>query len=88
MEKIKNPIIILGGFLITSEAYEPARKTIENISKRKVYVVKITRRDWLKSYSTEGWVNILNKVKDNVVIALKETESKKIDLIGQHQHMA
>ena len=79
---IKNPIIILGGFLITSEAYHPVKKAIENISGRNVYVVDVTRGDWFKSNSAEGWVNILNKVKDKVALALKETKAKKIDLIG------
>ncbi len=81
-KKNKNPIIILGGFLITSEAYLPAKNTIENISERKVYVVDVTRVDWLKSNSAEGWINILNKVKNQVNLALKETKAKQIDLIG------
>ena len=81
-KKIKNPIIILGGFLITSEAYIHIKNTIENISARKVYVVDVTRVDWLKSNSAEGWINILNKVKNQVDFALKETKAKQIDLIG------
>ena len=80
--KIKNPIIILGGFLITSEAYNSAKNTIENISGRKVFVVDVTRGDWFKSNSAEGWINILNKVRDTVAFALKETKAKKIDLVG------
>ncbi len=81
-KKIKNPIIILGGFLITSEAYKPAKNTIEKISGRKVYIVDVTRKDWFKSNSAEGWINILNKVKNKVALALKETKAKKADLIG------
>ena len=81
-KKIKNPIIILGGFLITSEAYNHTKKTIENISGRKVYVIDVTRVDWFKSFSAEGWINILNKVKDKVAYALKENNAEKIDLIG------
>ena len=81
-KNIKNPIIILGGFLITSEAYNHAKNTIKNISGRQVYVVDVTRGDWLKSNSAEGWINILNKVKNQVAFALKETKGKQIDLIG------
>ena len=81
-KKTKNPIIILGGFLITSEAYNTIKNTIEKISGRKVYVVDVTRGDWLKSNSAEGWINILNKVKNKIDFALKETKEKKIDLIG------
>jgi len=82
IKNIKNPIIVLGGFLITSEAYNPIKSTIENIFGRKVYVVDVTRGDWFKSNSAEGWINILNKVKDKVDFALKETNAKNIDLIG------
>ena len=42
----------------------------------------MTKRDWWKSNSAEGWKNILNKVKNTVSIALKENNEKKIDLIG------
>tara|TARA_Y100000589_G_scaffold68670_1_gene60376 strand:- start:2172 stop:2759 length:588 start_codon:yes stop_codon:yes gene_type:complete len=45
-------------------------------------VVDVTRMDWFKSNSIDGWINILNKVKDKVEMALKETHAKKIDLIG------
>ncbi len=82
MKKIKNPIIILGGFLITSDSYNPAKNAIANISGRKVYVVDVTRRDWFKSNSAEGWITILNKVKEMVTFALNESKANKIDLIG------
>ena len=45
-------------------------------------MVDVTRRDWLKSNSANGWINILNKVHDKVALALKENKAKKIDLIG------
>ena len=45
-------------------------------------MVDVTRKDWFKSNSAKGWVDILNKVKDKVAIALKENDSRKIDLIG------
>ena len=82
MQKFENPIIILGGFLITSDSYNPAKNAIANISGRKVYVVDITRGDWFKSNSAEGWITILNKVNRMVAFALNETKAKKVDLIG------
>ena len=82
MQKTKNPIIILGGFLITSDSYNPAKNAIANISGRKVYVVDVTRGDWFKSNTAEGWITILNKVKKMIALALNETKAKKIDLIG------
>ena len=81
-KKNKNPIIILGGFLITEDAYLATKNIIENISGRKVYIVDVTKGDWFKSNSAEGWVNILKKVKDKVAFALEETNANKVDLIG------
>ena len=45
-------------------------------------MVDVTRKDWFKSNAEKGWVDILNKVRDTVNLALKENKSRKIDLIG------
>ena len=79
---IKNPVIILGGFLITSEAYFHIKNFLENNCNRKVYIVKITRTDWLNSSTIKGWINILNKVQKTVSKVLYETKTEKIDFIG------
>ena len=79
---IKNPLVLLGGFLITSEAYFEIKKTFEKNFSRKVYIVEISRMDWLKTNSIAGWSNILNKVDYCVKNVLKESTSRKIDLIG------
>ena len=79
---IKNPLVLLGGFLITSEAYFEIKKTFEKNFSRKVYIVEISRMDWLKTNSIAGWSNILNKVDYCVKNVLKESTTRKIDLIG------
>ena len=79
---IKNPLVLLGGFLITSEAYSEIKKTFEKNFSRKVYIVEISRMDWLKTNSIAGWSNILNKVDYCVKNVLKESTTRKIDLIG------
>ncbi len=38
--------------------------------------------DWLKTNSIEGWVNIMNKVDSCVKLAQRESNIKKVDLIG------
>ena len=78
----KNPLILLGGFLITSEAYYEIQKTLEKNFSRKVYIVEVTRIDWLKTNSIKGWSNILTKVDYCVKNALRKSSTKKIDLIG------
>ena len=79
---INNPVVILGGFLVTSEAYLEIKNFLENHCNRKVYIVNITRIDWLNSSSIKGWINILDKVQETVSKVLLDTKSEKIDLIG------
>ena len=45
-------------------------------------MVDVTRKERFKSNSEKGWIDILNKVRDNVNLALKENKSRKIDFIG------
>ena len=45
-------------------------------------MVDVNKKDWFKSNSAKGWVDILNKVRDTVNLALKENKSRKIDFIG------
>ena len=72
----------MGGFLVTSEAYFPIKNFLEYSSNRKVYIVNITRIDWLKSTTVKGWIRILDKVQETVFKAILETKTEKIDFIG------
>ena len=72
----------MGGFLVTSEAYLHIKNFLENNCNRNVYIVNITRIDWLKSSTVKGWINILDKVQKTVSKALCETKTEKIDFIG------
>ena len=44
--------------------------------------MQITKIDWLKTNTVKGWGNILNKLDNCVKNVIKETNAKKIDLIG------
>ena len=81
-EKIPNPIILLGGFLITSEAYDEIQKTIKDSFKRDIYILDITRKDWIQTNSIRGWSIILNKLAKLIYEISNGDKDKKIDLIG------
>ena len=55
---------------------------MENSCNRNVYIVNVTRIDWLKSSTITGWINILDKVHGTVSKAMLETKTEKIDFIG------
>ena len=72
----------MGGFLVTSEAYWDIKNFLENHCNRKVYIVNVTRFDWLNSTNIKGWINILDKVQETVSKVFVDTQTEKIDLIG------
>jgi len=47
-----------------------------------VYIVNVTRLDWLNSSNIKGWINILDKVHEIVSRILYDKRAKKIDFIG------
>ena len=55
---------------------------MEDKCNRKVFIVNVTKSDWLKSSTIKGWINILDKVQDTVRKVIFETKTEKIDFIG------
>ena len=72
----------MGGFLVTSEAYFQIKNFLEVSCNRVVYIVDVTRCDWLKSNTINGWIDILDKVQKVVSEVICETKTEKIDFIG------
>ena len=54
--------VILGGFLITDEAYQPMAEWIQQRSGAQVRVVHATRLDWLATSWGFGWIRLLDRV--------------------------
>lgn len=58
------------------------QKTIKQVFDRDIHIVNISRKDWLKTNSINGWSSILNKVEEKIHSVLDEIKGKKVDLIG------
>ena len=56
------PVVILGGFLITDEAYQPLAEWIQDRAGAPVRIVHVTRLDWLATSWGFGWVRLLDRV--------------------------
>ena len=82
MRQIKNPIILLGGFLIPTEAYQNIKRTIEDVFDREIHILDITRKEWLKTNSIKGWGEIMNKIEAKTLNIFDKSKGKKIDFIG------
>ena len=56
------PVVILGGFLITEEAYQPMAEWLITQGVLAAQVVPVTRYDWLLSSWAFGWKRVLDRV--------------------------
>ena len=78
----KQPVVILGGFLISEEAYEPMAQWLKDQGVRDVLVVPMSRLDWLLTIWGFGWRRVLDRV-DVLVKQLHNHSLKgKVTLIG------
>lgn len=76
------PIVILGGFLITAEAYEPMRCWLERRTGQPVRLVPADRLDWLLTIGTWGWRRLLDRTAALVQELASASPTGKVTLIG------
>lgn len=76
------PIVILGGFLITAEAYEPMRDWLEQRCGQPVRLVPADRLDWLLTIGTWGWRRLLDRTAAIVRELVSDSPTGKVTLIG------
>lgn len=76
------PVLILGGFLITDEAYTSLASWIQNNQGSIVRVVPTSKFDWLLTSWAFGWSRLLDRV-DSIVQELQSiSNTGKVTLIG------
>ena len=81
-EIYKQPILILGGFLINYKDYMPMANYLKKRINQPVEIVKTTKLDWLCTNWEFGWKRILNKVDIESTKLLEQSATGKITIIG------
>ena len=76
------PVVILGGFLITDEAYGPMANWLKQQGDLDVSVVHASRIDWLLTSSAWGWQRLLQRVDQAVQQAQIRCAGAPVTLIG------
>ncbi|MEB3246800.1 MAG: esterase, partial [Synechococcus sp.] len=76
------PVVILGGFLITDEAYGPMAHWIQRRTGAPVRVVHATRLDWLATSWAFGWIRLLDRVDACVQELAAAAKGGSVTLIG------
>ena len=76
------PVVILGGFLITEEAYQPMADWLINQGVTDAKVVPVTRYDWLLTSWGFGWRRVLDRVAEHVQLLQSTSPTGRVTLIG------
>jgi hypothetical protein len=77
-----SPTLILGGFLITPEAYEPMATAIAVASNQPVEVVPVSRGDWLLTNAASGWRRVLDRCQSQMDRLAQHSPSGQVNLVG------
>jgi hypothetical protein len=76
------PIVILGGFLITQEAYQPMRETLERLSGQPAELVPVGRIEWLLTVRPFAWARLLDRVAVAVERQARLSPTGRVTLVG------
>ena len=76
------PVVILGGFLITEEAYKPMAEWLRHQGVIQAEVVPVSRYDWLLTNWGFGWRRVLDRVDEVVKRLQTKSPSGQVTLIG------
>ena len=76
------PILVLGGFLISPEAYQPMGEELRRLAQQPVVVVPVSKLDWLLTLFPFGWARILDRVATAVQALAAASATGKVTLIG------
>ncbi len=79
---VAQPVLILGGFLITAEAYQPMRCWLQEHTQQPVELVPASRFDWLLTSWAFGWARLLDRVAQQAEALAACSQTGKITLIG------
>ena len=80
--RLSQPVVILGGFLITDEAYRPLADWIHQATGAPVRIVPASRLDWLATSWGFGWCRLLDRVDFCVRELQCQSPTERVTLIG------
>ncbi|MEB3325445.1 MAG: esterase [Cyanobacteriota bacterium] len=76
------PVLILGGFLISAEAYTPMVDTLARLSGQPVQLVEVSRLEWLLTVFPFAWARILDRVAAAAAELAEASPTGRITLVG------
>ena len=80
--RLSQPLVILGGFLITEEAYLPLADWIHQATGEEVRIVPAFKFDWLATSLGLGWCRLLDRVDSSVRELQSHSPTGRVTLMG------
>ena len=78
----RQPVVILGGFLISDTAYQPMADWLMNEQGLAVAITPASRFDWLLTSWSLGWRRLLDRLDGLVKELQSRSPSGKVTLVG------
>jgi hypothetical protein len=78
----RQPIVILGGFLISPEAYGPLVARLGELSGQPVRLVAVGKPEWLLTVFAFAWARILDRVLASASELARQSPTGRVTLIG------
>ena len=78
----RQPIVILGGFLISRDAYTPMKNVLQSKINMPIEIINTNKYDWLLTNWEIGWKRLLDRVEIAVNKMISLSPTGKVTLIG------
>lgn len=78
----RQPILLLGGFLISAEAYAPMVARLQELSGQPVQLVAVGKPEWLLTVFAFAWARILDRVATTAAQLAQSSPTGRVTLIG------
>jgi hypothetical protein len=82
MSAPSQPILVLGGFLISPPSYAPMVRQLERLSGQPVRLEPVSKPEWLLTVFAFAWARILDRVAAAAAELAEQSPTGRITLIG------
>jgi len=76
------PILIIGGFGASWQAYQPLRQILEKVAHRRVFITRLVTLDWLSVVVSDDYSPLLKRLHTSVNETLRRTRSQQVMLVA------
>ncbi len=76
------PILIIGGFGASWQAYQPLRQILEKVAHRRVFITRLVTLDWLSVVVSDDYSPLLKRLHTSVNETLRRTRSQQLMLVA------